>query len=57
MAAKQLNNKEFERAKFIGVYREPNRQNQRIPIREFEGKHYNLLGNLVDLAKLIKVQS
>lgn len=37
---------------FIGIYREPGRLQQRIPVRLWRGEHYDLLGNVIDLAKL-----
>jgi len=47
---------QWDKAEFIGVYRYPKRPNQRIPIRRFEGHHFNLLGDEVDLTKMIAVE-
>lgn len=41
-------------AKFVGVYGVAHFPNQRLPIRELDGKHYNMFGEQVDLTKLVK---
>jgi hypothetical protein len=40
---------------FVGVYRERNKPNQRLPIHLENGKHVDILGNEVDLNRLVRV--
>lgn len=52
----QLTTAQLLSAKFIGVYRGPSLTQQRLPVVEFKGQHYDLFGRLIDLTMLVPVE-
>jgi len=51
-----LSREDFAKAQFIGVFRHPDRPQQRVPVRLLNAKAYDLLGQeILNFKELVKV--
>jgi len=55
MKSKTLTAAQFAAAQFLGVYREPSKPNQRIPVRLYQGDLYDLFGRPITADALVRV--